>query len=388
MKSLGIALSILFLFPFAGVADSNNSPGNNTPRVLRPGSTTVLKADTTVLVPAGTTVDSPNGSRVNINGSTSVVNTVAGAVVTVRKSATGVPNNLVRTVDSTMTTQGVAVTVLAGSNNTSGKLADGAGSAAVLWAAGGTYLKFDANDNIIFSDRGKLRRLAPNGTVSTYGNHNLLVGSSGVAVDAGGNIFAVGNAKPGTWDVFLQELSANGTVNMIAPAFESGNVSGGHGGLDIDAGGNFYFADRVNNRIMEIRQDGVATVFAGTGTAGFRDGERNVATFDSPSDVAIDQNGDLFVADSGNNAIRKIAADGTVTTYAAGFVDPVSYVALDKSGTCYAAGMVTLYVVDSGTVLKTISLNVPLSGLAVDGQGNLYTKMWSATAELVRITLQ
>jgi hypothetical protein len=84
----------------------------------------------------------------------------------------------------------------------------------------------------------------------------------------------------------------------------------------VDGEGIVIVADRLNHRIRKIAADGTVTTLAGTGEAGYADGPGNSARFDAPSGVAVDGEGNVIVADSGNNRIRKIAADGTVTTLA------------------------------------------------------------------------
>jgi sugar lactone lactonase YvrE len=84
----------------------------------------------------------------------------------------------------------------------------------------------------------------------------------------------------------------------------------------VDGEGIVIVADRLNHRIRKIAADGTVTTLAGTGKAGYADGSGNSARFDAPSGVAVDGEGNVIVADSGNNRIRKIAADGTVTTLA------------------------------------------------------------------------
>jgi hypothetical protein len=395
-KSLLCAISVsLILFLAAcgegtNTSSSSQNSGNatNKPQALKPGTTTTLAANTTVLVPAGTTISTPNGNTITVSGSNNVISVPTGSVVTVPQSATGAANNTVTT--GTSAAKAATVTVLAGSSN-AGNPVDGTGSAAVFWGAGGTYLKLDSAGNIIMSDRGYLRKVTQAGVVTTYTNPNLIVGSSGVAIDSGGNFFAVGNSiQPVMWSAFLQELSATGAVNILSNEFETGNVFVGFGGLAVDSGDNLYFADQANNRIMKLTSEGVATVFAGTGAAGMNDGNASTSTFNSPNDVAFDGNNNLLVMDSGNKAIRKITPVGTVSTFVSGLVGGEEYLAVDNSGNCYAAGMGPLYRISPNGVVTQITLSseASFSGLAVDGLGNLYTKFWGNAAEVVKITPQ
>jgi hypothetical protein len=73
-----------------------------------------------------------------------------------------------------------------------------------------------------------------------------------------------------------------------------------------DAAGNKYVADTDGNRILKVTPTGETTVFAGTGQAGGEDGDASTATFSLPTGLAIDDHGELYVADMGNRKIRKI----------------------------------------------------------------------------------
>ncbi len=87
-------------------------------------------------------------------------------------------------------------------------------------------------------------------------------------------------------------------------------------GVAGDTSGNLYIADSQNHRIMILNTAGSLLPFAGSGTAGSIDGPRFSASFSSPSGVFVDDTGDILVADSGNNKIRKITPAGDVSTVA------------------------------------------------------------------------
>src|SRR5690606_2803076 len=84
----------------------------------------------------------------------------------------------------------------------------------------------------------------------------------------------------------------------------------------IDTAGNFYAADSRNNRIRKITPDGVVTTFAGSGTSGSADGPGDTASFNAPGGVALDGDGNVYVADTGNNLLRRITRAGVVSTLA------------------------------------------------------------------------
>jgi sugar lactone lactonase YvrE len=133
------------------------------------------------------------------------------------------------------------------------------------------------------------------------------------------------------------------------------------GGITADAAGNIYIADSDNNAIRKIDAAGNVTTIAGNGVQGSTDGAGKDARLNHPSDVAITKEGTLYVADTLNNAIRKITADGTVSTLNALSVRTVELVAGKKtSAGDFADG-----------ALSQAKFNEP-SGLALDVKGNLF----------------
>ncbi|MDF2434108.1 MAG: hypothetical protein JWP44_3739 [Mucilaginibacter sp.] len=120
-------------------------------------------------------------------------------------------------------------------------------------------------------------------------------------------------------------------------------------GIAVDAQGNLFVADSYNHCIRKITPAGVVTTFAGSQTLGHQDGPAATAQFYAPKGLAFDSQGNLFVADYGNNLIRKITPAGIVSTYAG-------------NGT---AGLV------DGSTASLIEFNGP-AGVALDAAGNLY----------------
>ena len=115
--------------------------------------------------------------------------------------------------------------------------------------------------------------------------------------------------------VLCTTLAGNGN-----PAFAdgSGTIASFNGptGIDLDSRGNIIVADKGNNRIRIITPDGKVMTVAGTGATGSLNGPRGTATFNHPTDVAVDSGDNIYVADYDNNLIRKIDRSGNVTTYA------------------------------------------------------------------------
>lgn len=171
------------------------------------------------------------------------------------------------------------------------------------------------------------------------------------------------------------------TVATVAGDGTAGFVDGAGGearfnypcGMVADSGGNLYVADHANHAIRKITRDGVVSTYAGTGIAGFVDGDRSQAAFNHPYGLAMDGGGNLFVGDVMNHAIRKISVDGTVSTVAGGnqgFSDKDGGVARFNHPHGVAVGPDNMiYVADAyNNRIRMISPNGEVSTLA--GNGN------------------
>ncbi len=278
-----------------------------------------------VLAGASGQVGSTDGT-----GTTALFNQPGGIVFDTdgRYYAADTGNGLIRRIATDGT-----VTTIAGTANTRGN-ADGTGSAASfssptgLTALGGTLYVADAMNNTIrmVTTAGVVTTLAGSpgqtGDDDGTGSAARFNHPSGVAVDASGNVFVTD--------------STNNTIRKITPSGAVTTVAGlariaGHDdgisidaefdnptGIALDASGNLYVADTGNSSIRKITPAGVVTTFAGLSTiAGLQDGPGTAALFNQPRALVIDSgSANLFVADTGNAAIREIALDGTVSTLA------------------------------------------------------------------------
>ena len=177
-----------------------------------------------------------------------------------------------------------------------------------------------------------------------------------VAVDAQGNIFIAD-----TRNQRVRKIS-NGAIATVAGNGREGfSGDGGPGpaaqlsfprGLALDGQGNLYISDSGNCRIRKLSPSGTISTIAGTGIAGYA-GDGGLATsaqLSYPRGLAVDSSGNLYVADSWNYVIRKIAPAGTIQTVAG-------------NGSCGPFG--------DGGPATAASLGV-IDGLALDTQGNLY----------------
>jgi uncharacterized protein (TIGR03437 family) len=175
----------------------------------------------------------------------------------------------------------------------------------------------------------------------------------GVAVDSTGNLYISDEANnrirkvsSGVITTVVGDGKAGYIDNVAATSGELNNPLG----IAVDAGGNIYIADRDNNRVRKV-SGGIINTIAGTGTQGFSgdNGPATSANLNTPTAVAVDSAGNLYIADTGGNRIRKVT-NGTITTIAG----------TGKAG----------YSGDNGAATAA-QLNDPI-GIAVDSAGNLY----------------
>jgi sugar lactone lactonase YvrE len=157
----------------------------------------------------------------------------------------------------------------------------------------------------------------------------------------------------------IRKLAPDGSVTTFAGSIEG--YADGQGaqaafntpsGLAIDSKGNLFVADTGNNRIRRISREGLVSTLAGNGTAGYADGAAAQAQFDGPIGIAVDALGNVYVADTYNDRIRKIASDGNVSTVAGvglGYSDgPASSALFDTPCGIVVAADGTLIVADTG----------------------------------------
>jgi sugar lactone lactonase YvrE len=166
----------------------------------------------------------------------------------------------------------------------------------------------------------------------------------GVAVDAAGNVYVAD-----TENNCIRKISVDGQITTLAGKGTAGFAEGT--GTDaqfnypygeaIDRAGNIYVADTDNQLIRKITAAGQVTILAGNGTAGYADGPALASQFNKPRGLAVDTVGNVYVADTENHCIRKISVNGEVTTLAGKgkgvrFKEPRG-VAVDKDGSVYVA---------------------------------------------------
>ncbi|MEV5237947.1 RICIN domain-containing protein [Streptomyces cinnamoneus] len=213
---------------------------------------------------------------------------------------------------------------------------------------------------------GKISTVAGTGTAGPGGDGGPAVSAQlncprEVAVDSAGNLYIVdaGNHR-------VRKVAADGKISTVAGR-GAANFGGDGGpataawlnlptGVAVDSAGNLYISDYSNNRVRKVAADGKISTVAGTGAANFGGdgGPATAAWLKSPHGLAVDGAGALYIADYGNNRVRKVAADGKISTVAG-------------TGAANSSG--------DGGPATSAQLN-PV-GVVVDSAGNLYISDYS-----------
>jgi hypothetical protein len=299
--------------------------------------------------------DNGPAASAQLNSPTGVAVDAAGSVVYIADTG----NHCIRKVSNGF------ITTVAG-NGTPGYSGDNgpAASAQLKYpkgvavdSAGNLYIADTSNQRIRMVLNGTITTVAGNGTEGFSGDNGLATGAQlnspgSIAVDSAFNLYIAD-----TYNQRIREVLSNGAI--IATV--AGNGTAGYSGegpattvqlnypegVAVDAAGNLYIADTNNNRIRKV-SNGAMTTVAGNGTAGYSgDGQATSAQLNYPGGVAVDAAGNLYVADTNNNRIREVSS-GVITTVAGGGAS------FGDGGPATGAQLFNPY------------------GVAVDAAGNLY----------------
>jgi sugar lactone lactonase YvrE len=256
--------------------------------------------------------------------------------------------------------------------------ADGTGATARFYEPTGVAV--DSAGNVYVGDQKNhtIRKVTAAGVVMTLAGTAGMAGSadgtgtaarflapSGVAVDSAGNVYVADQSNHTIRKVTAAGVVTTlaGTAGMLGSADGTGAAARFRGPIDVavDSAGNVYVADVGNEIIRKVTAAGVVTTLAGTaGMLGSADGTGAAARFDGPDGVAVDSAGNVYVADRGNSTIRKVTAAGVVTTLAddtgaaASFTLPFD-VAVDSAGNIYVSDYKTIRKVTSAGVVTTLA---------------------------------
>lgn len=267
-------------------------------------------------------------------------------------------NNLIRKISGS----GDVIT-FAGSGH--GAFADGKGMMAHLKGPDNIAIDKDGNIYVADADNFRIRKVAPDGVITTIagsgirgykdgdGKTAMFAYPTGIAVDKDRLIYVADRGSH-----TIRKIVNDGSVYSIAgngyPAYADGSGVKTHFrepvSVAVDQAGVVYVADSGNNAIRKITTDGVVSTIAGGGSPGYKDGKGKDARFSWPTGIAADSVGNVYVCDSQNNRIRRITSEGIVSTVAGigipGFADGPGYnarfnfptgIEVDKGGNIYVA---------------------------------------------------
>jgi uncharacterized protein (TIGR03437 family) len=303
------------------------------------------------------------------------------------------------------------ISTIAGMIGQNGHSGDGgAATSAMLFYPFG--LAFDSSGNLYIADtfNQEIREVSATTHIIKTIAGNLSAGSTGdggpptaaslnypfgVAVDAQGNVYIADFSND---EIRKVTVGASPTISTIAGKISLGGGFSGDGGpatsaalsgpasVAVNSAGTIYIADLLNNRVRYVSQ-GVINEVAGADHAQGDGGKATAAYLYFPQSVAEDSAGNLYIADTNNNEIRKVALDGTISTF--GTTGSPQGVAVDSSGNVFVSSGNRIVKLDSkgnGTVVagsnaggfsgdggpaSAALLNTP-QGLAIDSAGNLY----------------
>ncbi len=360
-------------------------------------------------------------------GSTGIVTGVATGTALISYSVTNSCGTAVATTTITVTPCPPIISTIAG-NGTVGYSGDG-GPATSGTMSYPTGVAIDNNGNVYIADNNsnRIRKVntlgiittsAGTGTAGFSGDGGAATSAQlnrpyGVAVDAIGNLYITDDLNYRIRKVsqtgIITTIAGNGTAGFSGDggAATSGSFNGANQ-ITIDRNGNIFFSDFFNNRIRKVSTSGIISTVAGNGTAGFGGdgGQATAGMLSHPAGVAVDNIGNIYIADNDNDRIRKVNTSGIITTIAgtgtAGFsgdggaatsaqLSNPSSISVDASRTLFftdqnnqrlrkinTTGTITT-IVGNGTAgysgdggpATSAALNNPYN-VAIDGLGNLY----------------
>ncbi len=309
--------------------------------------------------------------------------------------------------------QGI-ITTVAGTGGFGSSGDGGPATSAAIGFPRGVAVDGAGNVFIIDALNNRIRKVNPAGVISTYAGNGFPLFSGdggpatsasiafcgtathqGIAVDSVGNVYFT--------DCFnnrIRKIDTSGIITTVAGSGGFTMLSGDGGpatsatlgtpwGLAVDAAGNIYIADTGNGRIRKVNTAGVISTVAGS-VNGFTLGDGGSALnaqLANPSDVAVDSAGNLYIADAGNNRIRKVNTSGIISSLTSTSIN-VASVAVDSTANLYYTSTDEVMKLSPGgasTVYAGGGINMPgdggpatsaglgqVTGVNLDSAGNLY----------------
>ena len=250
------------------------------------------------------------------------------------------------------------ITTVAGGSSDAEFTGDGGPATSALLSLG--YLRsgiaLDSDGALYITERfGRIRKVDRNGVITSVATVPNVESFSGVAVDMSGAIYLASSGRIHKIDTqgMITPVAGNGTFRASGDGGPATSAGMSISGIAVDRTGVLFIAENGNNRVRKIDLNGVITTVAGNGTAGSGGdgGPAAAASVESPSAVAVDGDGVLYIAQSGPiHRIRKVDRNGVISTVAG-------------NGTARFSG--------DGGPATSASLNVPIA-VAADGSGNIY----------------
>jgi sugar lactone lactonase YvrE len=238
---------------------------------------------------------------------------------------------------------GGKITTIAGTSNVGGaggwKFSGDGGPATRANLAGPHGVAVDRQGNVYVVDwhNNRVRKIDRRGIITTFAGRDYAHGHGGdggpanradlagprdVAVDSRGNVYIGETLR-------VRRVSPDGTITTLAGTDRCCEALGDGGpataaqlhiayGLAVDAAGNVYIADSNTNRVRKVDPNGTISTFAGTGKSGFSGdgGPATSAQLYAPSDVAVDRQGNVYIVDRNNRRVRKVTPNGRISTVA------------------------------------------------------------------------
>ena len=296
------------------------------------------------------------------------------ATVSANAPSTAVPTGRVDFLDETTKTKLNTSTLNAGTATfTTSTLAPGVHRIVAVYSGGGVNF---AGSTATLEEISIIIPVAGNGVAGFGGDHGpasraQLNHPEGVAADTYGNFYIAD-----TDNNAIRKVDTHGTITTVVgpPELHPAVVAdlSNPTGIAVDAQGNLYIADTANNAIRKVSPDGIINTVAGNGTAGFGGdgGLASQAQLNHPEGVAVDAQGNLYIADTDNNAIRKVDTHGTITTVVGPpELHPAVVADLSNQWATMANSRVAAKTEPHPAVVADLSNP---TGIAVDAQGNLY----------------
>jgi sugar lactone lactonase YvrE len=294
------------------------------------------------------------------------------ATLSVADNATGSPQTIPLTGIGTVAQAQLSpgqLAIVAGTVGTEGNT--GAGTASGAQIGPGQGVAFDGAGNLYFSDysNNTVWKVTSSGNMTAFVSSGLSTPMQ-IAFDASGNLYVADQ-----FNQVIRKVNSSGVASVFA-----GNASSttcgytGDGaaatsaslcypqGVAIDAAGNVYIADEGSNIVRKVSTAGVISLFAGSPGASGYSGDGATATkaqLNAPVQLATDLAGNVYIADEGNNVVRKVNPSGVISTYAGGGSTAVTTTA------------------QSATAAK-----ITVNGVATDPAGNLYITSGSSVYEV------